>query len=209
MADSYTAPIASDAADPRTLPDSSTSVLDPATRESVESSIHHAADLIRDALDLTSHAVEKTVELASDKAFESAANVGANIASPPAAQQAAQSAFSWGGYFQALGILCLLLALLWFAVWAIRKYGRFNFLPKPGSLPKNSLVMETQMPLGPKKGLMVVKFFNRRLLLGITEHQITLLTEEPAPNERPEKNFESYFEADNTPTGSGKSDSAA
>ena len=205
MAEQFTAPISQG----NVLDGASQSVPAPDTAEAVEDSIRHAANLIKDALDLTSHAVEHTVEAASDKAFESASNVGANIASPPAIQQAAESAFSWGGYFQALGVLCVLLALLWFAVWAIRKYGRFNFLPKPGALPKNSLVMETQMPLGPKKGLMVVRFFNRRLLLGVTEHQITLLTEEAAPNERPEKSFNDYLEGHNADTGAGKPGSVA
>lgn len=159
----------------------------------LEETIKKSAELVREALSLTGDAMEKAVESASNAAFDSAANVGANIASPPAIQHAAQNAFSWGGYFQALGFLCLLLALLWFAVWLIRKYGKFNFLPKPGSLPKNSLVMEAQMPLGPKKGVMVIRFMDRRLLLGVTEHQITLLTEEKAFNEQQDKDFQSYL----------------
>lgn len=164
-----------------------------ASPNSLEETIKRSADLVREALSLTGEAMEKAVTMASDAAFDSAANAGANIASPPAMQQAAHNAFSWGGYFQALGFLCLLLALLWFAVWLIRKYGKFNFLPKPGSLPKDSLVMEAQMPLGPKKGLMVIKFMDRRLLLGITEHQISLLTEEKTSHDQQNKDFRSYL----------------
>lgn len=172
----------------------------------LEESIKRAADLIREAFSLTGEAMEKAVESASSAAFESAANVGANISSSPAAQQAAQSSFSWGGYFQALGFLCLLLGLLWFAVWLIRKYGRFNFLPKPASLPRNSLVMEAQMPIGPKKGLMVVRFLNRRLLLGVTEHQISLLTEDKAANEEQGKDFRNYLpDSSSEPGSSGNS----
>lgn len=88
-----------------------------------------------------------------------------------------EASFSWGGYFQAIGVLFLLLAFLWAGLWFIRKYGKFNFIPKPGSLPRNALRLEAQLPLGPRKGLMVVRFLNRRLLLGVTDHQITLLTE--------------------------------
>lgn len=165
--------------------------------QNLEETLRHAADLIKDALDLTGNAmetaVETAVETASDKAFEAAANAGANIASPYAAQQASQNAFSWSGYFQALGFLCLLLAILWLAVWLIRRYGRFNFLPRPGALPKDALVMEAQMPIGPKKGLMVVRFMDRRLLLGVTERQITLLTEDRTPYERQKKDFQSYL----------------
>lgn len=157
---------------------------------SVEETVRQAGDLIYQTMDLAGRAINQAVDAVSDKAFESAANVGPNIANQ--AQQIGQSSFSWGGYFQAIGILCLLLALLWFAVWCIRRYGKFNFMPRPGSLPKKSLYMEAQMPLGPKKGIMVVRFLNRRLLLGVTDQQITLLTEEDARDER--RNFESLMD---------------
>ena len=106
--------------------------------------------------------------------------------------------FSWSGYLEAVGLLFFLLALLWIVVWCIRRFGKFNFLPRPGALPRDALVMEAQMPLGPRKGLMVVRFLNRRLLLGVTEHQVSLLTEAPvdeSPDEGIEHaNFEASFE---------------
>lgn len=154
-----------------------------ATAHGLEETIRRASDFALRAIDLTGDALGKAIDLASDKAFQDAANVGTNIASSPA-QQMSQATFSWSGYLQALGVMCVLLGALWFAVWAIRRYGKFNFLPRPGSLPRNSLVMEAQMPLGPRKGLMVVRFMNRRLLLGVTEHQISLLLEEKAQNEQ-------------------------
>lgn len=175
------------------FPDSAQSVAN-SDLASLERTVRQAAELIREAVGLTGTAVEKAVDAASNAAFASAANVGTNIASPPAAQAIAQSSFSWGGYFQAIGILCLLLAALWFGVWLLRKYGRFNFLPKPGALPKGALMMEAQMPLGPRKGLMVVRFLNRRLLLGVTEHQISLLTEDNSHNERPAKKFQDIMD---------------
>lgn len=164
-----------------------------ASAHGLEETVRHAADLALRAIDLTGQALGDAVDVLSDKAFQEAANVGANIASPPAAQ-AAQSAFSWAGYVQAIGIMCVLLGALWFAVWALRRYGKFNFLPRPGSLPKDSLVMEAQLPLGPRKGLMVVRFMGRRLLLGVTEHQITFLTEERGHDERPATDFEGILE---------------
>lgn len=85
--------------------------------------------------------------------------------------------FSWGGYFQAIGFMCLLLALLWFAVWVVRRSGKFAFLPMPGALPRDALRMEAQLPLGAKKNLLVVRFLNKRLLLGVTDQRITLLKE--------------------------------
>ena len=163
------------------------------TLRSLEDAVQDAADFVYKALDLVGESMQKAVDVASDKAFQSAADVGVNIATP-ASQQLGASTFSWGGYIQALGILCLLLGGLWFAVWAIRKYGKFNFLPRPGSLPKDALVMEAQMPLGPKKGLMVVRFLNRRLLLGVTDHQISLLTEDNSRDNRQKQDFKAYME---------------
>lgn len=89
----------------------------------------------------------------------------------------ADSVFSWGGYFEAIGIMLLLLGVLWSATWLIRRWGKWNFIPRAGSLPRDALFLEMQLPLGPKKGLAVVRFLNTRLLLGVTEQQITVLKE--------------------------------
>ena len=105
-----------------------------------------------------------------------------------------QSSFSWGSYIQAVGILFLLVAVLWLAVWLARRFGKFNFMPRPGSLPRDALVMEAQLPLGPRKGLMVVRFLNKRLLLGVTDQQITLLTEEQAKHEPENADFQQVME---------------
>lgn len=114
-----------------------------------------------------------------------------------AAASLAGTSFSWGGYFQAIGTLFLLLALLWGAVWAVRKYGKFNFIPKPGVFPRESLRLEAQLPLGPRKGLMVVRFLNKRLLLGVTDHQITLLTESAEHHDESNNaEFKDIFEAE-------------
>ncbi len=105
---------------------------------------------------------------------QAAASVAATDAAPALP---AGAAFTWGGYFEAVGILFLLLGLLWCAAWFVRRSGRWNFIPRPGALPRDALFLETQLPLGAKKGLAVVRFLNTRLLLGITEHRITVLKE--------------------------------
>lgn len=161
-----------------------------ATPEGLETTIHHAADFALRSLDMAGQAIGQAVDIVSDKAFQSAADVGAGNA----IGQATAPAFSWSGYIQALGIMCILLAALWFAVYAIRRWGKFNFLPRPGSLPRDSLVMEAQMPLGPRKGLMVVRFMNRRLLLGVTDGQISLLAEAPCEDGRNAAKFDSLLE---------------
>lgn len=152
----------------------------------IKEALKNTADIVDKTMDIGSKAIESSVSSASSSAFENAASIGTSFSG-------AESSFSWSGYFQAIGILCLLLAALWFGTWLIRRYGKFNFLPRPGAIPKDSLVMEAQMPLGPKKGLMVVRFFEKRLLLGITEHQITLLSEETAHNERQNNNFQNLL----------------
>ena len=121
------------------------------------------------------------------------------------AEAAAQAAselgqFSWSGYLEGVGVLCLMLALFWLLAWLVRRFGRFNFLPRPGALPRGALVMEAQMPLGPRKGLMVVRFLNKRLLLGVTDQQISLLSEENAQHE-PAAEFEHVMEEARTDSG--------
>ena len=126
-------------------------------------------------------------------AVGSAAQDAATAMAEPASTLG-QSSLSWGSYIQAVGILFLLVALLWLVVWVVRRFGKFNFLPRPGALPKGALVMEAQLPLGPRKGLMVVRFLNRRLLLGVTDQHITLLTEEQAQHEPQDKDFKHIME---------------
>ena len=99
------------------------------------------------------------------------------------ATEPAPIAFSWGAYIQAIVVMGLLLGLLWLGLWLLRRSGKFRFLPQPGKLPKDALVLEHQLPLGPRKAVMVVRFLNRSLVLGVTDQQITLLTEMGPDNE--------------------------
>ena len=142
---------------------------------------------------LAGSSVRGAVGGAVGTAVGTAAQEAATAVAEPAAALG-QSAFSWGNYIQAVGILFLLVALLWLAVWLARRFGKFNFLPRPGSLPRDALVMEAQLPLGPRKGLMVVRFLNKRLLLGVTDQQITLLTEEQAKHEPENVDFQQVME---------------
>ena len=96
--------------------------------------------------------------------------------------------FTWGGYLQGIGVMFLLLAVLWFHVRLLRRYGRFNFIPRQGSLPRDAFFMEAQMPVGPRKCLMVVRFMQKRYLLAVTEQQISLISQEHLPK----GDFEDY-----------------
>ncbi|GHV50392.1 flagellar protein [Deltaproteobacteria bacterium] len=83
-------------------------------------------------------------------------------------------AFSWGGYFEALAILFLVVAVLWFALWYLKRKGGFNLLTKQGDL---SIV--NRLSLGPKKSLVVVRFLNKQVMLGVTDQRITMIMELP------------------------------
>lgn len=114
------------------------------------------------------------------------ANAAAGTALGAADGLAAASvpAFSWGGYIQAVGVLFLLVGLLWLALWAVRRHGGlFRAVTGAGGFSRDDLRLEAQLPLGPRKGLMVVRFLNRRLLLGVTDQRITLLTEQDSDHE--------------------------
>ena len=82
-----------------------------------------------------------------------------------------------GNYFVGIGALALILGGLFGLLWLMRRSGKFRFMPAHGSFPREALRVEAQLPLGPRKGLMVVRFLNKRVLLGLTDQQITLLAE--------------------------------
>ena len=142
---------------------------------------------------LAGSAVRGAVEGSVGGTVGSVAQGAATAVAEPAAALG-HSSFSWGSYIQAVGIVFFLVAVLWLAVWLARRFGKFNFMPRPGSLPRDALVMEAQLPLGPRKGLMVVRFLNKRLLLGVTDQQITLLTEEQAKHEPENADFQQVME---------------
>lgn len=87
----------------------------------------------------------------------------------------------WGNYFQAIGILLFILGALYMGVWTLKRFGKLR--GAGGGLGRNGLSVEGQFHIGPKKSLVVVRFLNKRLLLGVTDQQINLLTEMEADNE--------------------------
>ncbi|MBQ7739270.1 MAG: flagellar biosynthetic protein FliO [Desulfovibrionaceae bacterium] len=138
-------------------------------------------------------------ELAQDLAQKSTAKDGLtqSIGKPSTPDSVYVPNYSMTSYFQGLGLLFLILALLWFGVRILKRYGRFNFLPRPSNLPKDALQLEAQLPIGPRKGLMVVRFLQKRLLLGVTDQQISLLTWESVDDGK--ANFEELMAKANEP----------
>ena len=159
----------------------------------LDRAVESAVEIARQGLGAAAQAAGRFADTLSDSLDGGLAGQAATRAAEHSTSLG-ESSFSWGGYAQAVGILFLLVAMLWLVVWLVRRFGKFNFLPRPGALPKGALVMEAQLPLGPRKGLMVVRFLNRRLLLGVTDQHITLLTEEQAQHEPQDNKFQQVME---------------
>ncbi len=72
-----------------------------------------------------------------------------------------------------IGALFLIVAVLLGGYWLLKRYG-----PKTGlGFARGDLKLEGQLSLGPKRHVVVVRFLNRRMVLGVTEQHINLLTE--------------------------------
>lgn len=85
--------------------------------------------------------------------------------------------------FQMAGALFLVLALLMVASYLLRRYGHKLGV---GGNRRSGLELLGQLPLGPRRGVAVVRFMNRVLVLGVTEQQVNLLTEVNEAKEGPE-----------------------
>jgi flagellar protein FliO/FliZ len=84
-------------------------------------------------------------------------------------------------WLKMVGGLFLLLALLFLVLYLVKRLGPRMGLP---SLNSRDLSLHAQLALGPKKNVVVVRFLNKFLVLGVTEQQITKLTEMEADHEK-------------------------
>ena len=115
-----------------------------------------------------------------------APSVAGQVAHSGGLVDGAQSAMSsWAGYFEALAILFFILAVLWLLVRLLRR-GKGGFLTGAAA----AMRVESRMSLGPKKWIVVARILDKRLVLGVTDQQITMLTEldadeRPAPESKP------------------------
>ncbi len=109
-----------------------------------------------------------------------------------ATQYLPQSDFGWGAYFQAVGAVFLILAIIMAGFWLLRRYGPAAGL---GALGRSDLKFEGQVALGSKKSIAVVRFLNRRLVVGVTDTSINLLTEIRIDDAN-EMDFEDTLDAD-------------
>ncbi|MCL1940239.1 MAG: flagellar biosynthetic protein FliO [Desulfovibrionaceae bacterium] len=101
----------------------------------------------------------------------SAQNSGSSLPLP-------EVTLSWRGYFEALAILCFLLFGFFSLLWLLKRFSRGGL--RFGAAGPD-LRIESRLALGPKKWVMAVRYLDKRLLLGVTEQNITLLAEMPLP----------------------------
>ncbi|UZP66228.1 flagellar biosynthetic protein FliO [Desulfovibrio mangrovi] len=112
---------------------------------------------------------------------------------PQAEKELPLPSSGWGNYFQAVGVLLLILGGLYLGIWALKRFGKLHALG--GRLSRHGVAVEGQFHLGPKKSLVVVRFLNKRLLLGVTDHQINLLTEMEAEHDPTNESRAADFKA--------------
>lgn len=114
--------------------------------------------------------------------------VPAPAASPAPAGQSAASApvsgipdisLSWGSYFEALAVICFVLAVLWAVVWLLKRRSGTGLFASTAP----SMRVESRLALGPKKWICIVRCMEKRLVLGVTDKSITLLSETPLSEE--------------------------
>ncbi len=106
------------------------------------------------------------------------AQVQENQESMTAPNNASVSPFSWGGYFEAIGLVFLMLFVMYAFLLFLKKKGKGTFLPMPSNFSRADLRVEAQLQLAPKKTLYVVKYLNKRLLIGSSDQNLSLLTED-------------------------------
>lgn len=70
--------------------------------------------------------------------------------------------------------LCIILALMFVVLYLLKRFGPKGGLSMGGD---KGMKILGQVSLGPKKNLVVVRFLNKILVLGVTDTQINLVTE--------------------------------
>lgn len=77
------------------------------------------------------------------------------------------------GGLQALAAVCVVLVLVAALSWLVRR----GTLRLPGASRRQAMQIESATPLGDRRSLVIVSVEGRRLLLGLTPTQVSLVTE--------------------------------
>ncbi len=118
--------------------------------------------------------VTSMVQNASTQANASTVEAASRRAANATQLLGPSSGLGWSGYFQSVGLIFLVLALLCAALYFLKRFGsRAGF----SVFGRSDLKVEGQLPLGARKNVVVVRTLNKRLVLGVTDTHITLLSE--------------------------------
>jgi flagellar protein FliO/FliZ len=98
----------------------------------------------------------------------------------------------------AVALLCILI-VIFFAYWLLKRFGHKIGLGPAGR--GGMLRLMANLTLGPRKSIIVVRFLNKDLVLGVTDQTITLLTEGNADHDT-QTNFADALAQNVHPTGS-------
>ena len=133
---------------------------------------------------LAANATQTASSLHSAMASNATASNGAPFTEP-------MGQFGWSSYFQAIAAVFLLLGALILGFYLLRRYG-----PKAGFkvFGHGELKVEGQLALGPKRSVVLVRFLNKRLLLGVTESSITKLSEIETGQDNDTTSFENTLQ---------------
>jgi flagellar protein FliO/FliZ len=81
------------------------------------------------------------------------------------------------------GYLCLLLGVIFLAYWLLKRFGVPGALTGSG---QDGPKLVSRLMLGNRQSVAVVRYRDKDLLLGVTEHSVSLLAEETAaPGKEP------------------------
>jgi flagellar protein FliO/FliZ len=105
-----------------------------------------------------------------------------------------------GDFLQMMGWLFVILALVFLVLHLLKRYGPRAGLRVGGG---NELKIISQIGLGPKKNLVVVRFLNKILVIGVTDTQINLVTEMTADEHPTFKELLDKTAGKNESSGSG------
>ena len=112
---------------------------------------------------------------------------------------ASQSAYGLSSVAAQMALaLLLLLGVIFVAFYLLRRFGPRLGLPM--ARRHTGLVFEGQLPLGPRKSVVLVRFLNKVMVLGVTEQSINLLTEIDDDHDR-ETDFAAALEKADPPDG--------
>lgn len=109
-------------------------------------------------------------------------------------------------YIEAIGMLFGLLALIFLGFYLLKKFSSRTMF---GGTRQHQLTIESTLGLGPRKHVTVVRFLNKRMVLGVTDSSITCLHIQEDDDHADEETTSPSFQAAAQSVGNASSEGAA